>query len=127
MGTYRGITYVFRNDLREELGKIKLTYLNYGSLETIFDKVLDKHARIKKKYVWANGKPFMTRALNKAVMLNFRLRTKITNKMLVPFIFIKLLLMLLTNKSGIQMLTKLKFTQSLPPKILSQISNKESK
>ena len=127
MGTDLGSIYVFRNDLREQFGKIKLTDLNYSSLETIFDKVLDKHVHIKKKYVWANGKPFMTRALSKAVLLHFRLRTKITNKMLVPFIFIKLLLMLLTNKSGIEMLTKLKFTQSLLPKILSQISNKESK
>ena len=66
---------VFRNDLREELGKIEASDLNYNSFETTFDKVLDKHAPIKKKYVRANDKPFMTRALRKAVMLRSRLRS----------------------------------------------------
>ena len=60
---------VFRNDLREELGEIEPSDLNYSSFETTFDKVLDKHAPVKKKYVRANDKPFMTRALRKSVML----------------------------------------------------------
>ena len=64
----------FRNDLREELGKIKPSDLNYSSFETAFDRVLDKHAPVKKKYVRANDKPFMTRALRKATMLRSRLR-----------------------------------------------------
>ena len=45
---------VFRNDLREELRRIEP--LDLHSFETTFDKVLDKHAPIKKKYVRANDK-----------------------------------------------------------------------
>ena len=41
-----------------------------------FDRVLDKHAPIKKKYVRANDKPFMTPAVRKATMLRSRLRNK---------------------------------------------------
>ena len=66
----------FRNDLREELGRIEPSDLSYSSFETTFDKVLDKHAPVKKKYVRANEKPFMTRALRKAVMLRSRLRNR---------------------------------------------------
>ena len=43
--------------------------MNCTSFETIFNRVLDEHAPIKKKYVRANDKPFMARALRKAVML----------------------------------------------------------
>ena len=67
---------VFRNDLREELRRIEPSDLNYSSFETTFDKVLIKHAPIKKKYVRANDKPFITRALRKAVMLRTRLRNR---------------------------------------------------
>ena len=67
---------VFRNDLRDELGKIEPSNLNYTSFETTFNRLLDKHAPIKKKYVRANDKPFMTRALRKAVMLRSRLRNR---------------------------------------------------
>ena len=67
---------VFRNDLREELRRIEPSDLNYSSFETTFDKALGKHAPIKKKYVRANDKPFMTRALRKAVMLRTRLRNR---------------------------------------------------
>ena len=67
---------VFRNDLRDELGKIEPSNLNYTSFETTFNRLLDKHAPIKKKYVRANDKPFMTTALRKAVMLRSRLRNR---------------------------------------------------
>ena len=67
---------VFKSDLREELQRIEPLDLNYSSFETAFDRVLDKHAPIKKKYVRANDKPFMTRALRKATMLRSRLRNK---------------------------------------------------
>ena len=67
---------VFKSDLRQELQKIDLSNLNYSSFETAFDRVLDKHAPVKKKYVRANDKPFMTRALRKATMLRSRLRNK---------------------------------------------------
>ena len=67
---------VSKNDLREELQKIELSDLNYSSFENAFDRVLDQHAPIKKKYVRANDKPFMTCALRKPTMLRSRLRNK---------------------------------------------------
>ena len=70
----------FRNDLLEELGRIEPSDLSYSSFETTFDKVLDKHAPVKKKYVRANDKPFMTPALRKAVMLHSRLRNTVVSR-----------------------------------------------
>ena len=67
---------VFKSDLKQELQKIDPSGLNYSSFETAFDRVLDKHAPIKKRYVRANDNPFMTRALRKAIMLCSRLRNK---------------------------------------------------
>ena len=67
---------VFNNDLQQELQRIDPSDLNDSSFETAFDRALDKHAPIKKKYVRANDKPFMTRALRKATMLLSRLRNK---------------------------------------------------
>ena len=67
---------VFKSDLREELQRIEPLDLNYSSFETAFDRVLDKHDPIKKKFVRANDKPFMTRVLRKATMLRSRLRNK---------------------------------------------------
>ena len=67
---------VSKSDLRQELQKIDPSDLNYSSFETAFDRILDQHAPIKKKYVRANDKPFMTRALRKATMLRSRLRNK---------------------------------------------------
>ena len=71
---------VFKNDLQQELQRIDPSDLNYSSFETAFDRVLDKHAPIKKKYVRANDKPFMTCALRKATMLRSRLRNKYNEK-----------------------------------------------
>ena len=67
---------VFKSDLRQELQKIDPSNLDYSSFETAFDRVLDKHAPVKKKYFRANDKPFMTRAQRKATMLRSRLRNK---------------------------------------------------
>ena len=70
---------VFRNDLRDELGKKEPSNLNYTSFESTFNRVLEKHAPIKKKHVRANDKPLMTQALRKAVMLRSRLRNRYNN------------------------------------------------
>ena len=66
----------FKQDLRNELDNMDASDTNYGAFETAFDKVLNKHAPLKKKYVRANDAPFMTKALRKAVMLRTRLRNK---------------------------------------------------
>ena len=40
----------FKSDLQQELQKIDQSDLNYSSFETAFDRALDKHVPIKKKY-----------------------------------------------------------------------------
>ena len=45
---------VFKSDLQQELQKIDPSNLNYSSFETAFDRVLDQHAPVKKKYVKKN-------------------------------------------------------------------------
>ena len=40
----------FKQDLREELEIIKSSDLSYDSFQNCFEKVLDKHAPMKKKY-----------------------------------------------------------------------------
>ena len=66
----------FKQDLREELECIKSSDLNYDSFQNCFEKVLDKHAPMKKNYARANDGTFMNRALRKAVMLRTRLKNK---------------------------------------------------
>ena len=56
------------------MGKIEPSILNYTSFDATFNRVIEKHAPIKKKHVRANDKPFMTRVLRKAVMLRSRHR-----------------------------------------------------
>ena len=70
----------FKQDLRTELSNVDTSNINYGAFETAFDKVLNKHAPLKKKYVRVNDAPFMTKALRKAVMLRTRLRNKYNQK-----------------------------------------------
>ena len=41
-------------------------------------KTLDEHAPIKQKVVRANDKPYMTKALRKAIMLRSSLKNKYT-------------------------------------------------
>ena len=65
----------FRNDLREELERIEPSDLSYSSFETTFDKVLDKHAPVKRN-MCGQMKNHLTRALRKAVMLRSRLRNR---------------------------------------------------
>ena len=49
---------------------------SYANFEQTFLEVLDKHAPIKKKVVRANDKPFMTKALRKAIMRRSALKNK---------------------------------------------------
>ena len=66
----------FKQDVREELEIIKSSYPTYDSFQNCFEKVLDKHAPMKKKYARVNDGPFMNRALREAVMLDTRLKNK---------------------------------------------------
>ena len=66
----------FKRELKEELDSIETTDLDYSSFQNCFEKVLDKHAPMKKKYARANDGPFMNRALRKAIMLRSRLKNR---------------------------------------------------
>ena len=58
------------------MASIKTTDLDYSSFQNCFEKVLDKHAPMKKKYARANDGPFMNRVLRKATMLRSRLKNR---------------------------------------------------
>ena len=52
---------------------------NYNDLRTFKEicfNIINKFARIKRKYVCANKAPFMTKELHKAIMKRSRLRNK---------------------------------------------------
>ena len=66
--------YNFRTDLRNQLGKI--CEKNYLHFEVTFLKVLEQHAPMKKKILRANNKPYMTKALRKAIMQRSTLKNK---------------------------------------------------
>ena len=65
-----------KQDLRAELQSIQAEDLDYNNFQNCFEKVLDKHAPMKKKYARANDGPFMNRALRKATMLRSRLKNR---------------------------------------------------
>ena len=50
--------------------------LTYTSFQDTFQRVLDKHAPMKKRYIRANDSPFMNRTLRKAFMLRARLKNR---------------------------------------------------
>ena len=58
------------------MASIKTTDLDYSSFQNCFEKVLDKHAPMKKKYARANDGPFMNRVLRKATMLCSSLKNR---------------------------------------------------
>ena len=66
--------YAFRTDLRTQLSKINEK--DYYHFEITFLEVLEKHAPMKKKVLRANDKPYMTKALRKAIMRRSTLKSK---------------------------------------------------
>ena len=75
--TYREMKHFdreeFRSELASELSKIG-SY--YNSFDDTFNTVLDKHAPIKTKLLRANHKPYVTKAMRKAIMKRSELATK---------------------------------------------------
>ena len=49
---------------------------SYEEFESLFLKVLSKHAPMKSKYIRANEAPYMTRCLKKAIMKRSHLESK---------------------------------------------------
>ena len=64
--------HAFRKDLRLNLSEMT----DYGDFEKEFLKILNKHAPTKKKVVRANDKPYITKALRKAIMFRSSLKNK---------------------------------------------------
>ena len=63
----------FRSDLISEINKIGT---EYNVFDDTFNKVLDKHAPIKTKLLRANHKPYVTKAMRKAIMKRSELASK---------------------------------------------------
>ena len=66
----------FQTELNDKLNGFDKNDINYNIFESIFTKLLNKHAPIKEKYVRANNAPFMTKTLTKAIMNRSRLKNK---------------------------------------------------
>ena len=60
-----------------DLAKLLNTEKTYLNFETTFKSVLDKHAPEKKKTLRANSKPYVTKAMRKAIMKRSELATKL--------------------------------------------------
>ena len=58
----------FETDLKVELDNFDINLSDYDIFETIFERVLDKHAPKKSKLIRGNEKPHMTGELKKAIM-----------------------------------------------------------
>ena len=65
----------FRQELRNNIAEVR-EINSYEIFESIFLRTLNKHAPIKSKVVRANDKPFMTKALRKAIMRRSALKNK---------------------------------------------------
>ena len=68
----------FRYDLRNRLKEAGLS--KYEHFKEIFENVLDKHGSKKKKIIRANEKPYVIKALRKAIMKRSELATKFRNR-----------------------------------------------
>ena len=64
----------FREELRSRLQSE--TIENYTRFEEIFIEILDKFAPLKKKFLRANDKPYMTKILRKAIMRRSALQNR---------------------------------------------------
>ena len=82
------IEHAFHSELRERL-KVELI-VTYDQFEAIFLDVCNRHAPPKKKIVRANHKPYMTKAVRKAIMRRSALENKYyKNKILETGIMFK--------------------------------------
>ena len=64
----------FRTELSEALAKSAPG--DFDSLSSIFERVLDVHAPKKKRIIRGNHKPYLTKALRKAIMIRSSLKNK---------------------------------------------------
>ena len=67
----------FHRELYEVLSQQNLYIITNDEFVNISLKILDKHAPLKQKYLRANQGPFMTKELQKAIMLRTKLRNRL--------------------------------------------------
>ena len=66
----------FPTELSNRLHEFSPEYICYDTFQNIFMDILNKHAKVKMKYIRANNAPFMTRSLTKAIMNRSRLKNR---------------------------------------------------
>ena len=75
--TYREMKHFDREEFPSELiSELSKIGSDYNSFDDTFNTVLDKHAPIKTKLLRANHKPYVTKAMRKAIMKRSELATK---------------------------------------------------
>ena len=67
---------MFHNELNTMLSEVNHIDICYETFENIFMNLLNKYAKVKKKYIRANNAPFMTKTLSKAIMNRSRLKNR---------------------------------------------------
>ena len=74
---YKGfVKDYFRSELLQEINSSDSDLTNFKCLQYTAQRVLDKHAPLKKRYVRANQQNFMDKELNQAIMVRSKLRNK---------------------------------------------------
>ena len=66
----------FRSELLQEINSSGSDLTNFKNLQYIFQRVLNKQAPLKKRYVRANEQSFIDKELNQAIMVRSKLRNK---------------------------------------------------
>ena len=66
----------FRYELLQEINSSYSDLTIFKDLQYTLQRVLDKHAPLKKRYVRANQQNFMDKELNQAIMVRSKLRNK---------------------------------------------------
>ena len=72
---YKGcVNDYFRSELLQEIDSSDSDLTNFKDLQYILQRVLDKHAPLKKRYLRANQQNFMDKELIQATMVRTELR-----------------------------------------------------
>ena len=66
----------FRSESLQEINSLDSDLNNFKDLQYTLQRVLDKHAPLKKIYIRANQKNFMDKELNQTIMVRSKLRNK---------------------------------------------------
>ena len=74
---YKGfVNDYFRSELLQEINSSDSDLTNFEDLQYTLQRVLDKHAPLKKRYARVNQQSYMDKELNPAIMVRSKLRKK---------------------------------------------------